>query len=266
MDSQKITRNRSVTCASTETDSMGVNGYILNSANSMSCTNVSATRIARTDIADTPTHGTVCHLNGKPKHCASTNADYIEIDGSTLKLNTHGGKYAVRTDITWSAYQQMKWMMARYRRLCQIRLETPTFYSEDECEKFTKQFKYLLSDLKKHYSTKHIGYLWVRENSRQRGWHFHIVLWIDGKQCQSSYVATKLWNERLWRAQLLTKLTSDNKLNELREIKSKKFFSDDQDAVSEAVHAWTYLAKPRTKGLGRVNTRDFSVSQLHAKR
>ena len=205
-------------------------------------------------------------IRSKPAYDKRTNASCIRINGYCLGLNTHEGKYEVRLDIIWQAFKQMIWMLQKYKRLCQIRLETPTFINEPECSKFRKAFKQLIKILKRHYSTDKIGYLYVREKSSSRGWHYHVVLWIDGKKCNSGHVAWDLWNQILWRAELLTKINKVERLNELRKVESKLVRLNNQDSIKDATHAWSYLAKPRTKGRGAAHSRDFVVSQLGASR
>ena len=208
-----------------------------------------------------PKHNVVT-LTKRPRHNARTYADHALIAGKFLALNTHNGKYAVRTDILWRGFERMQQMLAKCHRLCQIRLETPTFFSEAECKKFRHAFQKLRKQLRKHYNTEHIGYLYVRENSTDKGWHFHIVIWIDGKKCNNSHVAWGMWNKLLWDADVLKPFRQDYVPNTLKEIRARMVKASDPNSLSEAVRVWTYLAKTRTKGMGSLNTRDFSISQF----
>jgi len=208
-----------------------------------------------------PKHN-VLTLTKRPRHNARTYADHALINAHVLALNTHNGKYAVRTDILWRGFERMQQMLSKYRRLCQIRLETPTFFSEAECKKFRYAFQKLRKQLRKHYNTEHIGYLYVRENSTDKGWHFHIVIWIDGRKCNNSHVAWDMWNTLLWDADVLKPFRQDYVPNTLKEIRARMVKANDPNSLSEAVRVWTYLAKTRTKGKGSLNTRDFSISQF----
>ena len=208
-----------------------------------------------------PKHN-VLTLTKRPRHNARTYADHALINAHVLALNTHNGKYAVRTDILWRAFERMQQMLNKYHRLCQIRLETPTFFSEAECKKFRYAFQKLRKQLRKHYNTEHIGYLYVRENSTDKGWHFHIVIWIDGKKCNNSHVTWDMWNKLLWDADVLTQFRQDGFPNTLKKIPARMVKASDPNSLSEAVRVWTYLAKTRTKGKGSLNTRDFSISQF----
>ena len=208
-----------------------------------------------------PKHN-VLTLTKRPRHNARTYADHALINAHVLALNTHNGKYAVRTDILWRGFERMQQMLSKYRRLCQIRLETPTFFSEAECKKFRYAFQKLRKQLRKHYNTEHIGYLYVRENSTDKGWHFHIVIWIDGRKCNNSHVAWDMWNTLLWDADVLKPFRQDYVPNTLKEIPARMVKANNSNSLSEAVRVWTYLAKTRTKGMGSLNTRDFSISQF----
>ena len=208
-----------------------------------------------------PKHNVVT-LTKRPRHNARTYADHALIGGQFLALNTHNGKYAVRTDILWRGFEQKQQMLSKYRRLCQIRLESPTFFSQAECNKFRLALQKLRNQLRKYYDTEHIGYLYVRENSTDKGWHFHIVIWIDGKKCNNSHVAWDMWNNILWDADVLTRFRKDGLPNTLKKIPAHMVKANDPTGISEAVRVWTYLAKTRTKGKGRVNTRDFSISHF----
>jgi len=208
-----------------------------------------------------PKHN-VLTLTKRPRHNARTYADHALINGHVLALNTHNGKYAVRTDILWRGFEHKLQMLSKYHRLCQIRLETPTFFSEAECKKYRRAFQKLRKKLRKHYNTEHIGYLYVRENSSDKGWHFHIVIWVDGKKCNNSHVAWDMWNKLLWDADVLKPFRQDGFPNTLKKIPARMIKANDSSSLSEAVRVWTYLAKTRTKGKGSLNTRDFSISQF----
>ena len=208
-----------------------------------------------------PKHNVVT-LTKRPRHNARTYADHALIGGQFLALNTHNGKYAVRTDILWRGYEDMRSMLKKYSRVCQLRIETPTFFTEAECKKFRDAFQKLRGALRKHYRTKNIGYLYVRENSTDKGWHFHVVIWIDGKKCDNSHVAWDMWNNILWDADVLTRFRKDGLPNTLKKIPARMVKANDSNSVSEAVRVWTYLAKTRTKGKGRANSRDFAVRPI----
>ena len=205
-----------------------------------------------------------CVLNRKPRHDSRTNADYVLIDGDLLKVNTHEGKYEVRTDIVWSGYQRMKWLQQKCKRIFQIRLETPTFKSEVECKKFTRVLDMLIRFAKRNYNTKYVQYLYVRENSSNRGWHYHLVVWIDGKVCRNQHVIWQKWNQLLWDAHLLIEIDKHGRPNEIKKVKGGGVMVklSDPYGTAAAVRVWSYLAKPRTKGRGGLNTRDFQTSML----
>ena len=208
-----------------------------------------------------PKHNVVT-LTKCPRHNARTYADHALIGGQFLALNTHNGKYAIRTDILWRGFEHKQQMLNKYRRVYQIRLESPTFFSEDECKKFRLALQKLRNKLRRYYDTEHIGYLYVRENSSDKGWHFHIVIWIDGKKCNNSHVAWDMWNNILWDVDVLTRFRKDGLPNTLKKIPARMVKANDSNGISEAVRVWTYLAKTRTKGKGGVNTRDFSISHF----
>ena len=93
---------------------------------------------------------------------------------------------------------------------------------------------------------------------------YHIVLWIHGKLCRSQHVIWQKWNQLLWEAHLLTQLNKHGCPNELIKVKGggRMVKLKDPEGVSSAVRAWSYLAKPQTKGRGALNTRDFQTSML----
>jgi len=205
-----------------------------------------------------------CVLNRKPRHDSRTNADYVLIDGDLLEVNTHKGEYEVRTDIVWSGYQRMKWLQQKCKRIFQVRLETPTFKNEAECKKFVRVLDVLIRFVKRHYNTKYVQYLYVREKSSNRGWHYHLVIWIDGKACRNQHLIWQKWNQLLWDAHLLTKQDKHGRPNEIKKVKGGGVMVklSDPNGTSAAVYAWSYLAKPRTKARGSLNTRDFQTSTL----
>ena len=205
-----------------------------------------------------------CVINRKPRHDARTNADHVVIDGDLLEVNNHKGECEIRADIMWSGYKRMKWMLNKYKRVYQIRLESPSFKDEAECQKFSREFERLIRFIKRYYDAKDVQYLYVRELSNTRSWHFHVVLWIYGKLCNTQYIIWQKWSQLLWESHLLSRQNKHGGYNELHKVKGGGVMVklSDPNGTSAAVHAWSYLAKPRTKARGALNTRDFQTSML----
>lgn len=193
-------------------------------------------------------------MNPAPDFLYKTGASHIQHRASIYRINTGSdGEYEVRTDILYSAILQMEAMLSHHNKVYQIRLES---HSEDYGSD-NKAFTMMLRALKKWLISKghkRVAYLWVREKEKAKGYHYHVVIWLDGNKIQNPWAVQKRWEElhqkrghsHPWRVNRETSM--------IRRGKS--------ETQSEAVYVFSYLAKARSKGYGKHGTRDYSVSSV----
>lgn len=208
-------------------------------------------------ILSIPSNHTTLTLDSKPQKGSLTNASFVQHGANLYKINTGSeGEYEVRTDILYPAIQQMEAMLSHHNKVYQIRLESHSEQYGSDNKAFTKMLRALKKWLvsKGH---KRVAYLWVREKEKAKGYHYHAVLWLDGNKIQNPWAVQQRWeglhkkrgHSHPWRVKTVTRMIHRDKL----------------DTKSDAVYAYSYLAKSRSKGYGDRNTRDFSASSLSFK-
>ena len=201
-------------------------------------------------------------LDTKLQHRTVSYLPYVLMNGNVYGVNNEKGKSGLLMDAMQSGLRQMHKLLSVYSRITQIRLETPPFFSEDSHAQFAKQFKKLLANAKRKYGTKDIAWLWVRENCIKKGWHYHVVMWLPYRNCRSSHWVSGRWDEIMWDAELLIRFNRFGNPNTLRHFAEKTMRRDDVESQLDAVYHWSYLAKTRSKGGGKLHSRDFQSSQL----
>jgi hypothetical protein len=208
-------------------------------------------------ILSIPPINSILRLDSKPQKGSLTNASYIQHGCNLYEINTGSeGEYEVRTDILYPAILQMEAMLSHHNKVYQIRLESHSKqYGSDN-----KAFTQMLRALKKWLISKghkRVAYLWVREKEKEKGYHYHAVLWLDGNKIQNPWAVQQRWEElhrkrnhsQPWRVKPSTPMILRNK----------------PETTSATVYVFSYLAKQRSKGYGNLGTRDFSTSSIQRK-
>lgn len=118
-------------------------------------------------------------------------------------------------------------------------------------EELLKWFK---QDLRRSYHMQNIGHFWVREHSRKKGIHWHLVLLLDGNIMQSSYAVTEriksYWEETKKAGRVFI---PKNCYTQIRR--------GDTGAFNKAFYRASYLAKERSKKASN-KIRGFGASKL----
>ena len=193
-------------------------------------------------------------IDSKPHKGSLTSASHIQHGTSIYRINTgSNGEYEVRTDILYPALRQMEAMLSHHNKVYQIRLESHSeHYGSDN-----KAFTGMLRALKKWLISKgykRVAYFWVREKEKAKGYHYHVVMWLDGNKIQNPWSVQNRWEElhhkrghsHPWRVERATPMIHRGK----------------SETQSKAVHVFSYLAKARSKGYGKYGSRDYSVSSV----
>jgi len=144
-------------------------------------------------------------------------------------MKLHGKVLAVRIDL---------------HAVEQVKTNTPM-------EQLIRWFK---KDLNRRYHMKNIGHFWVREISRKKGVHWHLVLLLDGNIMQSSWAVTNkiksYWEDTKQIGQVFIPK------NCFTQIKR-----GDKEAFNKAFYRSSYLAKERSKCTSN-KVRCFGASKL----
>lgn len=103
------------------------------------------------------------------------------------------------------------------------------------------------------YLTPYMGYVWVREQEKAKGQHYHLVLMLDGNVIRHP-------------SALITKMTELWERNgHLFTPKNCYVFINDDETKREAIKRGSYLAKPRGKGYQATGSRNFGSSRIKLK-
>ncbi|NVK31097.1 MAG: inovirus-type Gp2 protein [Gammaproteobacteria bacterium] len=187
-------------------------------------------------------------IHQKPAKGSLTNASKIVIKDKSYDINTHYGKYEVRTDILWPMVDQLEAMLSYHSKVYQIRLEAHSKHYDGKNKEFTSDLSKLLKWLKGK-GHKRVAYCWVREKDRSKHFHYHLVLWLNGHIIDKPRSVYMRWDTILGATQEWVRSTPMIHRNK-------------PETHSKGIYTASYLAKQRTKGYGDKGTRDFSTSQL----
>jgi len=175
-----------------------------------------------------------------------------------------------RSDILDAIIGRIEYMTSRFSRVLFIRFDLRyprNFYSSrgnDDIKRFFNSFT-------RYLSRKRIAfqYVWVREQSKEKHQHYHVMLLLNGNfTCHS-------WNhmekaDTLWQRALEINYPGLlQRCNRSRDGNSHPDFihldrhdTSYQRDIERCVEWASYLAKTRTKGYAPLNVREWGASAL----
>ena len=150
--------------------------------------------------------------------------------------------------------EQMSAALILNRRILVFRLDIRQYSYTPDNEQMTRLMRKVKRWLFEQYKMRHVGHLWVREQEKAKGQHYHLTFMLDGRKIQRPHHVIK-------------------KIESLAEgwgwpkpFTPEKCFVDvrknDELAYSRAFYRSSYLAKTRGKGYGGKLAKNFSASRL----
>ena len=103
------------------------------------------------------------------------------------------------------------------------------------------------------YSTKRVGYVWVREISTSKNQHYHLHIFVDGNKVQTSYKINNFVKKHLGEKRMSFHFPENC---------YRMTFREDKDSIDEVIYRFSYLAKVNTKCLVSKNVRNYSSSRV----
>ena len=187
----------------------------------------------------------------------TTNQSPYIIGSDSYGINTGNNKYSCFTDILNAMHGQMQAMLSHHNKVIVVRVDL-------HCDKYTSgnsELSRFMCKVRKrlysHYKCTRFGYLWVREQERQKSQHYHVMLIIDANKIQHPS-ALLGWLQERWSVR-----------GHPRPYVPKHCFykinRGDDKAFGEAFYRCSYLAKARGKGYGRLGVNNYSGSRVRAK-
>lgn len=186
----------------------------------------------------------------------TTSLTHYQFENSTYPINTHDGKLTCYCEILDRGINQLNIMLKHHCKVLAIRLDIHISELSKLNTDMSDFIGYLTSYIKRHYLTKRVGYVWVREIEKSKKQHYHLHLFIDGNKVRTSHhivsVAKKYLNRKG-----MTHHHPDNCYSMV--------YRDNKDSIDDIVYRFSYLSKTRGKGYINKNVRNYSTSQIKDK-
>ena len=180
------------------------------------------------------------HISMKPTF--SHRGEAIEVNAMGSGLYTHMLK---------KGFEQFDIALDKYQRILFVRFDLHQEFSTSDNARITRFRKCLFYKIEQHYGMLEIGNLWVREQEKAKGQHYHFAMWFDGDKVRNSHTISKIAKE-IWEG--MNGFYANNRKPYL--------FVDDAQKRLEALNRLSYLCKGRGKGYRKAQTKDYGMSRL----
>lgn len=182
-----------------------------------------------------------------------TNQTPHNYNGESYPINTHNGEFYCYSEILEVGIRELNSMLIWHSKVLAIRLDI----HPNENTKLNLNISLFVDNLKKFimrtYSTKRVGYVWVRETGNSKNQHYHLHIFVDGNKVQTSYKINNFVRKHL----------SDKRMSfHFPENCYKMAFREDRSSVHDVIYRFSYLAKVNTKCLVDKNVRNYSSSRI----
>lgn len=184
-------------------------------------------------------------------------------DGLDLPINCVRGS-GCYVEILNAIYMQLMAMLSHHNKVLVVRVD---IHLPDNPEKNTamseivEKFKRRL--LRKEFSLKRLGYIWVREASKNGCVHYHLVYMVDGNKQRTAFKLNALLEEAIMfvDAKINIHFCTGNK-EEGKVCCYSLLKRDNKQGLEDIFHWLSYLAKERSKGQRPLATNDYYSSQI----
>lgn len=112
---------------------------------------------------------------------------------------------------------------------------------------------YLRHFILRTYSSKDVGFIWVREIEKAKKQHYHLCVYVDGNKIRTSYKIVE-WAENYLKARRMSCYRPDNTF--------MMVYRNDKQSIDNAAYSMSYLAKLRGRGYAEKYVKNYSSSRL----
>jgi hypothetical protein len=182
-----------------------------------------------------------------------TNSTYIKYANLSYPINTHDGRYESYSDILNKGINQLITMLNKHCKVLVIRLDVHIPEHTKLNTNIGLFVDYLKRFIQRYYSTKNVGYIWVRETEKAKKQHYHLCIYVDGNKVRTSYKIVE-WAERYLTSKGMTLYRPNNTFIMV--------LRNDKQTIDNAVYRMSYLAKVRGKGYVDKHVRNYSSSRI----
>ena len=182
-----------------------------------------------------------------------TNSTSFIYENTSYPINTHNGKYESYNNILDKGINQLITMVNKHCKVLVIRLDVHIPEHTKLNTNIGLFVDYLKRFIQRTYSTKHVGYIWVRETEKAKKQHYHLCVYVDGNKVRTSYKIVQ-WAEQYLQSKNMTLYRPDNTFMMVHR--------NDKLSIDDAVYRMSYLAKARGKGYIDKHVKNYSSSRL----
>ena len=183
-----------------------------------------------------------------------TNSTVYKYDDINYPINTKDGKYSCYCGILDRGIKQLISMLNRHSKVLSIRLDVHI----PERTKLNTNIGLFMDYLKRYvlrtYSSKDVGFIWVREIEKAKKQHYHLCVYVDGNKVRTSYKIVE-WAEQYLHSKGMTLYRPKNTF--------MMVYRNDKSSIDNAVYRMSYLAKVRGKGYVDKHVKNYSSSRLY---
>ena len=169
----------------------------------------------------------------------------------TFVVNSGEGKGIIK-EILEKLIEQLQISYEIHRRLHVLRFDLHQENYSDDNQTISRFFNVMNQWLRRNYEMKEIGYGWVREKERAKSQHYHCVYYLDGDKIRYPNKLIKKIKE----AWILGHVPVVE--NPYYNINQSNYSTEMQNAIKRI----SYMAKSKTKGYRKPQSKDYNVSRL----
>lgn len=182
-----------------------------------------------------------------------TNKTTYSCNDIAYPINTKEGKHECYCAILDNGIKQLIRMLNRHSKVLAIRLDVHISERTKLNTNIGLFMDYLKRFVLRNYSSKDVGFIWVREIEKAKKQHYHLCIYVDGNKIRTSYKIVE-WAEKYLNSKGMTYYRPNNTFMMVHR--------NDKQSIDDAVYRMSYLAKVRGKGYVDKHVKNYSSSRL----
>ena len=163
---------------------------------------------------------------------------YFQTAGQSFRINNNA-RLGCFVEILTDLYNQMSNLLSHHSKILFLRLDVRVYQYSKDNSLLSDWMRQLKRKLKAYFGFKRVGYLWVRELSRTKKQHYHLVLLLDGNKAQHPWNVIRIAEDVAYNCHMPKPYTPQKPY--------LKISRNDKENFGAAMYRGSYLAKTRTK-------------------
>ncbi len=190
-------------------------------------------------------------------HYLRKRESYFNYAGMELPINADKDYLCVDKYLSKLA-EQMARSLEYHSRIVLARFDLTAFERVEDNQPIEELIRRIKIWLNREYRMKNVGHFWVRENSEERGLHWHVLIMLDGNKVRSNFTLNEFvrsyWTYR-----------DIGNFSYPRKHSYYQIERNDSQAFADGFYHASYLTKERSKGVKARHVCQFGASKLRAK-